>query len=242
MRAADYIVDVGPGAGVHGGYVVAQGLGAGHHRLRGVHHRPVPVREEVYPRARRAATRAAAAASSYAAQSGEQPQEHRRRACPWARSSASPACPARASRRSWAKIISKTPGRRAQRRGQGPARQVRQAGGTGASRQGYQYRPVAHWPHATLQSRHLHRAVHRYTRPVRLACPRARCAGSARAGSPSTSRAAAARPARATASSRSRCTSCRTSMCPVKSARASATTAKPRRSSTRARAYATCWT
>ena len=31
MRAADYIVDIGPGAGVHGGEVVAQGTRGGDH-------------------------------------------------------------------------------------------------------------------------------------------------------------------------------------------------------------------
>ena len=31
MRAADYIVDIGPGAGVHGGEVVAAGHARGHH-------------------------------------------------------------------------------------------------------------------------------------------------------------------------------------------------------------------
>ena len=51
----------------------------------------------------------------------------------------------------------------------------------------------------------------------------------------STSRAGAARPARATASSRSRCSSCPTSTCRARSARASATTARRWRSTTRAR-------
>ena len=33
MRAADYIVDIGPGAGVHGGEVVAAGTRGGHLRM-----------------------------------------------------------------------------------------------------------------------------------------------------------------------------------------------------------------
>ena len=37
MRAADYIVDVGPGAGSHGGEVVAAGTLGGYHALR-----PIP--------------------------------------------------------------------------------------------------------------------------------------------------------------------------------------------------------
>ena len=58
----------------------------------------------------------------------------------------------------------------------------------------------------------------------------------------STSRAAAARPARATASSRSRCTFCPTSMSPATSARASATTARRWRCNSKASRSPTCST
>ena len=70
------------------------------------------------------------------------------------------------------------------------------------------------------------------------ACPRPRRAATSPAASPSTSRAAAARPARATASSRSRCTSCPTSTSPARSARASATTARPWRCSYKGKSIA----
>ncbi len=53
--------------------------------------------------------------------------------------------------------------------------------------------------------------------------------------------AGAARPARATASSRSRCTSCPTCTCPVTSATVRATTARRWRSSTRAAISRRCW-
>ncbi len=62
------------------------------------------------------------------------------------------------------------------------------------------------------------------------------------AASRSTSRAAAARPARATASSRSRCTSCPMSTSPATSARASATIAKPSKCCSRANRSPTCST
>ena len=39
MRAADYIVDVGPGAGVHGGEIMAQRHAAGDHERARLHHR-----------------------------------------------------------------------------------------------------------------------------------------------------------------------------------------------------------
>jgi len=56
--------------------------------------------------------------------------------------------------------------------------------------------------------------------------PEAGCAATAPGASASTCRAAAARPARATGRSRSRCTSCPTSTSPARSAAASATTAR----------------
>mgnify|MGYP000352784287 CR=1 FL=1 len=39
MRSADYIVDVGPGAGVHGGEIVAAGTPGGGHEYPRLHHR-----------------------------------------------------------------------------------------------------------------------------------------------------------------------------------------------------------
>ena len=75
-----------------------------------------------------------------------------------------------------------------------------------------------------------------------LPAPRRRArAVISRAGSALTSRAAAARPARATASPRWRCTFCRTSTYPATCARASATTGKPWKWSTRARTSTKCW-
>ena len=44
MRAADYIVDAGPGAGIHGGEIVAAGSLRGHHRLPPLHHRAISLR------------------------------------------------------------------------------------------------------------------------------------------------------------------------------------------------------
>ena len=71
--------------------------------------------------------------------------------------------------------------------------------------------------------------------------PTPRPAAMGPAGSPSTSEAAGARPAPATASLRSRCTSSPISMCPARSARASATTVRPWRCATRARTSMRCW-
>ncbi len=45
IRAADHIVEMGPGPGVHGGHVVAQGTLDGYSGLQGLAHRPVPFRQ-----------------------------------------------------------------------------------------------------------------------------------------------------------------------------------------------------
>ena len=50
MRAADYIVDIGPGAGVHGGNIVA----AGYLRRPGLAHRPISERKAENSRSVRA--------------------------------------------------------------------------------------------------------------------------------------------------------------------------------------------
>ena len=43
MRSADWLVDMGPGAGEHGGHVVAEGTAAKVERNKSVGHRPVPL-------------------------------------------------------------------------------------------------------------------------------------------------------------------------------------------------------
>ena len=52
---ADHIVDIGPGAGVHGGEIVAQGTLRGHPRRAAFADRPVPVRQARASRCRRSA-------------------------------------------------------------------------------------------------------------------------------------------------------------------------------------------
>jgi excinuclease ABC subunit A len=47
IRQADYVVDLGPGAGVHGGSIVAQGT-AGGDRASRLDHRPVPERPQAH--------------------------------------------------------------------------------------------------------------------------------------------------------------------------------------------------
>ena len=55
IRMADHVLDIGPGAGVHGGEIVAQGTVQGHARLAALGHRPVPLRRARDRGARRSA-------------------------------------------------------------------------------------------------------------------------------------------------------------------------------------------
>ena len=100
IRVADWVVDIGPGAGEHGGEVVYSGPVKGLLQDEGVDHRPVPGRQahdpgaEAAPAAgRRSGSRSGAPASTTCKNIDV---EHPARAASWP----SPACRARASRRS----------------------------------------------------------------------------------------------------------------------------------------------
>ncbi len=69
-------MDIGPGAGVHGGEVVAAGTRGGDHGRAPVPHRPVPLRGQNHPRPPR--RRPATATASPSGGRGEQPGPHRR--------------------------------------------------------------------------------------------------------------------------------------------------------------------
>ena len=60
IRAADHLVEMGPGPGVHGGTVVVQGTFAGRAQVQGVADRPVPLGASGRSRCRRRAGRATA--------------------------------------------------------------------------------------------------------------------------------------------------------------------------------------
>ena len=57
MRSADWLVDMGPGAGEHGGHVVAEGTAAKVEEEPEVGHRAVPIRRPRDPRFRLGARR-----------------------------------------------------------------------------------------------------------------------------------------------------------------------------------------
>ena len=238
IRAADHVIDMGPGAGVHGGRVMAQG------RPEDVAAAPESLTGRYLSHALRIRCRSGARPPPeadwlrVAGARGNNLKQRRRR---------DPGRPLHLRHRRLGIGQVDAGQRHALRRGrQAPLQQPRRGRaarrhrGHRLLRQGDQRRPIADRPHAALQSGHLHRPVHADPRAVRRSAGGARARLRAGAVLASTSPAAAARRARATACSRSRCTSCPTSTCRATSATAGATTARRSRSSTRARTSPRC--
>ena len=213
MRAADHIVDLGPGAGEHGGHVVAEGTAGagasgsresltGQYLARHARQIAVPAKRRK-PEGRHRGPRRRAA----------QPEEDRRRV------------PARRVLLRHGRV----------RVGQVDARErdpLPRGREPAAPREAAPRRRTTHGSRASTRSTRSSTSTSRRsgarrarTRPPTPACsttsasstrarPRRGRAATSRAASRSTSRAAAARSAAATGRSRSRCTSCRTSTCP----------------------------
>ncbi len=239
IRTADYVLDIGPGAGIHGGHVVAEGkvddLIAAPRSWTGKY---------LSGELQRAGARAAAAQPAPPAQDRQrprqQPEEHHRR---------DPARPVHLRHRRLRRRQVDAADRHAVQRGgaQVERRLARPRRRTTASRASS---TSTRSSTSTSRRSAARRAPIRRPTPApsrRSAngsrrCPNPRRAATSPAASPSTSKAAAARPARATASSRSRCTSCPTSTSPATSARASATTARRSRCCSRASRSPTCST
>ena len=102
ILAADHVVDMGLGAGVHGGRVIAQGTAGRHRGQCRLADRPVPGARAAHRAAACArhagrADRPAGAAHRQCAR--QQPEERHAPRSRWACSPASPACPARARAR-----------------------------------------------------------------------------------------------------------------------------------------------
>ncbi len=162
MRAADHIVDIGPGAGVHGGYVIAQGTfdeicqnpnSLTGQYLSGKKSIPVP---------RQAPGTCAMAHRGRGRR--EQPEEHRR-----------PLPPGRVLRGYGRKRLGQVqprerhfvqPPRQGIEPRQNPRGQVRRHPRRGATGQDHLHRPKPHRAHAAFQPRHLHWAVRPDPQPL----------------------------------------------------------------------------
>ena len=239
IRAADYVLDLGPGAGVHGGEVVAQGTPADSRSrprdsLTGDY---LSGRKKIaLPTCARRAIR-----KRHRAHQGARGNNLKNVSADfrWAVHLRHRRDPARASPRwSTTRCCTASPSQ-AERHGHATAPSVEVEGLEQIDRViDIDQSPIGRTPRSNPAT---------YTGLfARCASCSPRCRKRARAAttpaaSASTSRAAAARPARATASSRSRCTSCPTCTCPAMCARGSATTARRSRSATAARTSTKCW-
>ncbi len=158
IRHADHVIDMGPGAGVHGGEVVCAGHARRPARLQGQHHRRLPLRPPRDPAPRRPAARAAASTSPSTAP----PPTTSRTSPPPSRSAPSPASPGSAAAASRALTIDTlyAGAARALNGARILVRPVQQDHRARAARQGHRHRPVADRPHPALQPRDLHRRLH----------------------------------------------------------------------------------
>ena len=162
MRSADHIVDMGPGAGEHGGEVVASGSLAGHPGRSRVPSPAVPVRRAQHPRA--GGTPRGTEQLRGPRGPRAQPQEHRR-----GRAHGSPRV--RHRRLRLGQVVAGERHHLSQPFQPGQSRPD-EAGRPRSHRrhravgQGHQHRPVAHRPHAALQPGHLHRAVRPHPRAL----------------------------------------------------------------------------
>ena len=197
IRAADHVVDIGPGAGVHGGRIVAQGTQADIKRapesitgqfLSGSARIEVPERR--LPPDPKAMLRLLGARGNNLNEVDLEIPAGRF------------VCVTGVSGSGKSTLINDTLYRLAAHELNGANEQpapYRKRRGPRAVRQGGRHRPVADRAHAALQPGDLHRPVHADPRAVCAGARRRARAATARAASASTSRAAAARPARATA-------------------------------------------
>ncbi len=99
ILTADYVVDMGPGAGEHGGQVVAQGTARGYPARRAFADRPVSCGPPADSDSRAAPRGRSRPAADDHRRVGQQPPQTSRSSCRSDCSSASPAFPGRASRR-----------------------------------------------------------------------------------------------------------------------------------------------
>ena len=171
IERADYVIDLGPGAGRLGGELVASGTPRRNRAQPGIAHRPVSLRRAEHSRPRDAPQ----------GQRQETGHPRRARAQSERRGCRNPARPAhRGHRRFGQRKIHADQRDSLPRAGQGGLRLARRARrarfhrGHRPSGQGDPHRPGRHRPYAALQSRHLYRPLHAHPRSLRHAARIAR--------------------------------------------------------------------
>ena len=163
MRAADHLVDLGPGAGEHGGHVIAQGTAEEVMAVPELADRAVPGRDADRAGAEAAARRRAGTSTSRGA------KQHNLRGTRRAR--AARGADLRDRRVGLGEVDARQRGA-VQGGGQqaaprAPAARVAHRGpGARPARQDHPGRPVADRAHAAVEPRDLHRALRRHPRPL----------------------------------------------------------------------------
>ena len=164
IRVADHVVDIGPGAGEHGGQVVHSGTREGPPAQQGVRHRSVPLRAQGHPRARDAPPARRGVAGGPGCPRA-QPEGPRRRVPPGLLR----------VRHRRVRLRQVDPGQRHPLPGAHAADlQVQVAPGPPhrgrrprRPRQGHRHRPVADRAHAAVEPRHLHRGLRPHPQALR---------------------------------------------------------------------------
>ena len=163
IRLADYILDIGPGAGMHGGHIVAQGTPAdimnSPKSLTGKYltgELSVEIPERKPPKHRRTIKVINARGNNLKNVSAE---------IPLGLFTCVTGVSGGGKRTLLIETLYKAIARKLNNASEGPPRRPHR--GPGASRQGHRHRPVADRPHAALQSRDLYRRVHADPRTVR---------------------------------------------------------------------------
>jgi excinuclease ABC subunit A len=164
ILTADYVVDIGPGAGIHGGEIIAQGTPQEVMANPKVADRPVSVRRQGRSRSRQNGAKPKKGAADQGRRARQQPEGRDR----------DPARHLHLRHRRVGRRQVDLPDRDALQGGGAALNGARENPGrirphrrAGTPRQGDRHRPVADRPHAALQPGHLYRRVHADPRLVR---------------------------------------------------------------------------